>query len=125
VGGVGSIYVALAILLFAFSSIIGNYYYGEANIRFITKRRSVLFVYRLLVAGMVMFGALTTLDLAWSLADLTMACLTMCNLIAIALLSNQAFLLLKDYMAQKRRGIKSPVYKNGSIPQLKDKGECW
>ena len=74
---------------------------------------------------MVMFGALTTLDLAWSLADLTMACLTMCNLIAIALLSNQAFLLLKDYMAQKRRGIKSPVYKNGSIPQLKDKGECW
>ena len=125
VGSVGGIYVALAILLFAFSSIIGNYYYGEANIRFITKRRSVLFVYRLLVAGMVMFGALTTLDLAWSLADLTMACLTMCNLIAIALLSNQAFLLLKDYMAQKRRGIKSPVYKNGSIPQLKDKGECW
>ena len=45
VGSIGSTFVALAILLFAFSSIIGNYYYGEANIRFITSKRSVLFIY--------------------------------------------------------------------------------
>ena len=57
VGSIGSTFVALAILLFAFSSIIGNYYYGEANIRFITSKRSVLFIYRILVGGMVMFGA--------------------------------------------------------------------
>lgn len=44
VGSIGSTFVALAILLFAFSSIIGNYYYGEANIRFITSKRSVLFM---------------------------------------------------------------------------------
>lgn len=72
VGSIGSTFVALAILLFAFSSIIGNYYYGEANIRFITSKRSVLFIYRILVGGMVMFGALASLDLAWSLADVTM-----------------------------------------------------
>ena len=48
VGSIGSTFVALAILLFAFSSIIGNYYYGEANIRFITSKRSVLFMYPLL-----------------------------------------------------------------------------
>lgn len=71
VGSIGSTFVALAILLFAFSSIIGNYYYGEANIRFITSKRSVLFIYRILVGGMVMFGALASLDLAWSLADVT------------------------------------------------------
>lgn len=47
VGSIGSTFVALAILLFAFSSIIGNYYYGEANIRFITSKRSVLFIYRI------------------------------------------------------------------------------
>ena len=51
VGSIGSTFVALAILLFAFSSIIGNYYYGEANIRFITSKRSVLFIYRILVGG--------------------------------------------------------------------------
>ena len=71
VGSIGSTFVALAILLFAFSSIIGNYYYGEANIRFITSKRSVLFIYRILVGGMVMFGALASLDLAWSLAAQT------------------------------------------------------
>ena len=125
VGSVGSIFVAIAILLFAFSSIIGNYYYGEANIRFVTQKRSVLFTYRLLVGGMVMFGALASLDLAWSLADITMGLMTICNLIANSLLSRQAFLLLKDYIAQKQKGIISPVFDKNSIPELTDKAECW
>lgn len=125
IGSIGSIFVAIAILLFAFSSIIGNYYYGEANIRFITSRKSVLYSYRLLVAGMVMFGALASLDLAWSLADITMALMTICNLIAISLLSRQAFLLLNDYTTQKRNGIKSPVFDKDRIPELKGKAECW
>lgn len=125
VGSIGSTFVALAILLFAFSSIIGNYYYGEANIRFITSKRSVLFIYRILVGGMVMFGALASLDLAWSLADVTMGLMTICNLIAISLLSSQAFLLLQDYVAQKKAGIKSPVFDKNKIPELKDKAQCW
>ena len=125
VGSIGSTFVALAILLFAFSSIIGNYYYGEANIRFITSKRSVLFIYRILVGGMVMFGALASLDLAWSLADVTMGLMTICNLIAISLLSRQAFLLLQDYVAQKKAGIKSPVFDMNKIPELKDKAQCW
>lgn len=125
VGSIGGIFVAIAILLFAFSSIIGNYYYGEANIRFITQKKSVLFIYRLLVGGMVMFGAMASLELAWSLADITMALMTICNLIAVSLLSRQAFLLLNDYIAQKRKGIKSPVFDKNTIPELKDKAECW
>ena len=125
VGSIGSTFVALAILLFAFSSIIGNYYYGEANIRFITSKRSILFIYRILVGGMVMFGALASLDLAWSLADVTMGLMTICNLIAISLLRRQAFLLLQDYVAQKKAGIKSPVFDKNKIPELKDKAQCW
>ena len=125
VGSIGSIFVAVAILLFAFSSIIGNYYYGEANIRFVTQKKSVLFTYRLLVGGMVMFGALASLDLAWSLADITMGLMTICNLIAISLLGRQAFLLLNDYITQKRKGIASPRFTKNSIPELKDKAECW
>lgn len=125
IGNAGSIFVAVAILLFAFSSIIGNYYYGEANIRFVTQKKSVLFIYRMLVGAMVMFGALASLDLAWSLADITMALMTICNLIAISLLSRQAFLLLNDYISQKRKGIASPVFDKNNIPELKDKAECW
>lgn len=125
VGKAGGIFVAVAIFLFAFSSIIGNYYYGEANIRFITPKKSELYIYRLAVGGMVMFGALASLELAWSLADITMAFMTICNLFAISLLSKQAFLLLHDYIAQKRSGIKSPVFDKNKLPELKDKAECW
>ena len=125
VGKAGGIFVAIAIFLFAFSSIIGNYYYGEANIRFITPKNSVLYIHGLAVGGMVMFGALASLELAWSLADITMAFMTICNLFAISLLSKQAFLLLHDYIAQKRSGIKSPVFDKNKLPELKDKAECW
>lgn len=125
VGNMGNIFVAVAILLFAFSSIIGNYYYGEANIRFITKNKTVLVAYRILVAAMVMCGAVMSLDLAWSLADITMALMTICNLIAIVLLGKQAFMLLDDYRSQKRKGIKDPVFTCKSIPELEDKAECW
>lgn len=74
---------------------------------------------------MVMFGALASLELAWSLADITMAFMTICNLFAISLLSKQAFLLLHDYIAQKRSGIKNPVFDKNKLPELKDKAECW
>ena len=125
VGSFGHIFVAVAILLFAYSSILGNYYYGEANIRFITQRKSVLMVYRLLVAGMVLFGSLASLDLAWSLADVTMALMTLCNLVAIVLLSHQAFLLLQDYRSQKRAGIQDPIFTRDRIPELKGDIDCW
>ncbi len=124
VGDAGRVFVAVAILLFAFSSIIGNYYYGEANIRFITQRKTPMFIYRILVGGMVMFGALASLDLAWSLADVTMALMTLCNLAAIAPLSKQAFLLLEDYRRQKKEG-RDPVFDKNQIPELRDKAECW
>ncbi len=125
IGPSGGIFVAVAIFLFAFSSIIGNYYYGEANIRFITGNKNILYGYRIAVCGMVMFGAIASLDMAWNLADITMGFMTICNLIAISLLSKQAFLLLKDYLDQKKQGIKSPVYDKDRIPELKDKATSW
>lgn len=125
VGAFGGVFVAVAIFLFAFSSIIGNYYYGEANIRFITKNRRVLVFYRVLVGAMVLFGSLTSLEVVWGLADVTMALMTMCNLVAIALLNKQAFLLLKHYREQKRKGASSPVYSNGDIEKIRDCGTEW
>lgn len=125
IGHSGEVFISIAILMFAFSSIIGNYYYGEANIRFITGKRWVLNCYRVMVAGMVLWGALISLDLAWSMADLTMAMMTLCNLIAITILSPQAFKLLENYRRQKKDGIKDPVFKKDSLPELKDRLECW
>ncbi len=125
IGEAGNVFVAVAILFFAFSSIIGNYYYGEANVRYLTNSKVVMVVFRLLVCGMVMFGALASLDLAWSLADLCMACMTACNLVAITLLSKYVVRLLTDYRAQKKQGIKDPVFKKESMPDIQKDLECW
>lgn len=125
IGAAGGIFVAIALFFFAFSSIIGNYYYGEANVHYLTRRKWVLNVYRLLVGGMVMFGSLATLDLAWSLADVTMGLMTLCNLIAISLLGKYAFKLLEDYRKQKQAGIKDPVFTKDRLKEIEDELECW
>ena len=126
IGPFGSVFIAFAILLFAFSSIIGNYYYGEANIRFLTNNKTILTVYRLLSAGVVvMFGALATLELVWSLGDLCMALLTACNLVAIVALGSYVFRLLDDYRQQKRQGIKNPTFHRHQIPELEAELDCW
>ena len=126
VGSAGPVFVAVAIFLFAFSSIIGNYYYGEANIRFITQNKKVMTVYRVCSAGVVvMFGALASFEVAWNIVDLFMAFLTACNLTAIILLGRYAFRLLDDYRHQKRQGIKDPVFHRSQIPELEKELECW
>lgn len=125
VGSIGGIYVAIATLFFAYSSILGNYYYGEANIRFFTSRRWPIQLYRLLVGGMVMFGSLASLNLVWSLADVAMALMSICNLIAIFLLGKYAFRLLDDYLEQKRKGIKSPVFHKERMKDIEQDLECW
>ena len=126
VGAMGPIFIAVAILLFAFSSIIGNYYYGEANIRFITPSNTVMTIYRICSAGiMVIFGALASFELVWNIVDFFMAFLTACNLIAIVILGRYAFRLLDDYRQQKRQGIKEPVFHRRQLPEIEDEIECW
>ena len=125
IGSGGSTFVAIAILFFAFSSIIGNYYYGEANLRYITHNKGVMIAFRMLTGAMVMFGALASLDLVWSLADVCMGLMTICNLIAIVLLGKYAFRLLEDYREQKRQGIKEPVFKKEKMKDIQQDIECW
>lgn len=125
IGASGSIFVAVALFFFAFSSILGNYYYGEANIRFLTNKKWVLFGYRIVVSGMVLFGSLATLEVVWSLADITMGLMAVCNLIAILFLGKYAFRLLADYRAQKKAGIQSPIFKKETMPDIEKDLECW
>lgn len=126
VGPLGPIFIALAILMFAYSSMIGNYYYGEANIRFMTNRPIVLTVYRILSGGvMVMLGALLSLNTVWSIIDFCMALLTACNLVAIILLGKYVFRLLDDYTSQRQQGIKSPTFHRSQIPEIEQDLECW
>lgn len=110
IGIFGSYFIAFCILLFAFSSIVGNYSYCETNLFFISRRPAYLYLYRAGVGGMVFFGSLAGLDIVWNLADLFMAVMTITNLVAIALLGHIALKALQDYNRQKRAGIKSPSF---------------
>ena len=126
IGATGPTFIAIAILLFAFSSIIGNYYYGEANIRFMTSNSTVITIYRICSGGvMVIFGAMVSLDMVWNLGDFCMALLTACNLIAIVALGKYVFRLLDDYRTQKRNGIKEPIFHRSLLPEIEDELECW
>ena len=126
VGSWGPIFIAVAIFLFAYSSMIGNYYYGEANVRFMSSNPRAVTLFRILSGGvMVMFGALVSLDTVWSIIDLCMALLTACNLVGIILLGKYAFRLLDDYRRQKRQGISEPTFHRSQLPELEHELECW
>ena len=126
VGQTGPVFVAIAIFLFAFSSIIGNYYYGEANIRFMTSNRWVMTIYRICSAGVVvLFGAFASLDTVWTLGDICMAVLTFVNIIAILTLGKYVFRLADDYRKQRKQGIKDPVFKKNSMPDIQQELEAW
>lgn len=126
VGSWGTIFVAIALFLFAFTSIIGNYYYGEANIRFLTGKKWVLTVFRILSGGLFVFlGSVASFEFVWNMGDLFMALVTLCNLIALAFLCKHAFRLLEDYRSQRRKGIKNPVFKRSAMPDIAEDLDAW
>ena len=106
--------ITAAVCMFAFTSIIGNYFYAESNIRFISKSKTLMTVFRIAAAAMVFFGAQNNMDVAWSLADITMGVEAIINIIVIVLLSGIAFRTLKDYEDQRKEG-KDPVFRESNI----------
>ena len=108
-GGWAVHFLTIAIFLFAFSSVIGNYYYGETNIQFMTGSKAVLNGYRVLVCGFVFLGAIASLDLVWGLADIFMGIMASLNLAAVVMLSGVAVKLLANYSAQRKQGL-DPVF---------------
>ena len=108
-GGWAVHFLTIAIFLFAFSSVIGNYYYGESNIQFMTGSKAVLNGYRVLVCGFVFLGAIASLDLVWGLADIFMGIMASLNLAAVVMLSGVAVKLLANYSAQRKQGL-DPVF---------------
>jgi AGCS family alanine or glycine:cation symporter len=123
IGIFGTYFLAICTFLFAFSSIVGNYYYGQTNIEFISTNKGILNIFRAFVVLTVFIGSLASIDLVWNLADLFMAFMAVINLIAILFLGKYAFAALEDYSRQKKAG-KDPIFKASSIPGLTNT-EAW
>lgn len=86
-GPIGKIFVGIAIMLFGFTTILGNTFYGEANVQFIINRPIAINVYRLLILGMVVAGSLLEVPLVWQMADFMSAIMTVINLSSIILMA--------------------------------------
>ncbi len=124
VGIAATVFIAIAIMLFGFTSIIANYYYGENNLDFIHRSRHCRYILRISSAALVMVGSVVSLDIVWTLADITMGLMTLCNIAAILVLGRYARLCLDDYLSQLRQG-KDPVYRKETISEIADQTECW
>lgn len=123
VGEIGIHFVTFAIFAFAFSSLIGNYFYAESNIRFIKNSPVLLTIFRLTCLAAIMVGCLNSFDLAWNLADITMGFMAIVNLVAILLLGKWAFKALDDYTRQKKAG-QDPVFVADTIEGM-PATQCW
>ena len=124
IGPAGGLFITAAIFLFAYSTIIANYFYGETNIRFITRKMSYINLFRIITGVTVMAGALVSLQEAWSIVDVAMGVMTIVNLVAIIQLSPKAFFLLRNYIAQKKEG-HNPEFHRSMMPEIEKDIECW
>lgn len=120
-----SYFMAAAIILFCFTSIIANYSYAETNVMFLNgNSKRGLFAFRLSVLGMVMFGSVASLPVVWNLADASMGAMALINIIALVLLSKLAIKVIKDYEEQLKQG-KTPSFDRTKFPELDALEDAW
>ncbi|TMO58689.1 alanine/glycine:cation symporter family protein [Pseudoalteromonas aurantia] len=119
VGEWGAIFIAIAILFFAFTSIVANYSYAETNLMFLnTKYKHSMLIFRACVLGMVMFGAVGELGLIWTMADISMGMMAIVNVVALFMLSGFVIWLYQDYCSQLKSGV-TPVFNPDNHPEMK------
>ncbi|MFW5927490.1 MAG: alanine/glycine:cation symporter family protein [Wenzhouxiangella sp.] len=125
VGGWGETFVSVTLMLFAFSSILYNFYLGENASRWINPDDRIFFiVFRLLMLALILWGSMQDLTTVFSFADLTMALLAIVNLVALAFLMKTGFRLMRDYDEQWRAG-KTPVFDPERFSDLEIDHEAW
>ncbi len=108
----GSGFIAVALLFFAFTTIMAYYYIAETNLSYLLgKKKGTIFLWglRFLIMIATFYGTIRTAELAWTIGDIGVGIMAWLNIIAIILLRKPAFLALKDYREQRDRGI-DPVF---------------
>ncbi len=106
-GSFGPIFIAVSMSLFAFTTLIGNYYYCEGCLKYILRRdpsRGGMLVFRLAATALVFVGAIVSAGLAWDTADMLQGTMVIINIPVILILGNKGVAVLKDYMRQRKEG---------------------
>ena len=125
-GAFGPVFITVAMILFAFTTLLGNLYYVDKCIIFIMGKvpgKTFMRVYHIVAALLIFVGAGLSADLLWNIADVTMGGMTIINMPVIFILGKYAFRALKDYDKQLKEG-KTPVFKAKNI-DLPHKVDYW
>jgi AGCS family alanine or glycine:cation symporter len=123
--GFGSIFVAIALFFFAFTTIVAYYYIAETNIAYINRkvgRPWLVFLLKITILASCLYGAVRTADLAWTLGDIGVGVMAWLNIIAILFLQKPALDSLKDYEAQQKAG-REPTFR--TTPEALPNADLW
>ena len=127
-GGFGEIFIAIAILFFAFTSILANFSFSSVNIEYLFRRhaKKAVGAFKIVIIAMVLLGSVAELSVVWDFADLAMGLMATTNLFAILLMAPIAVSVLKDYERQRRQGIEEPLFDPAILknPELVDE-DVW
>ena len=127
-GKVGPVFITVAMVLFAFTTLLGNLYYVDNALAYMNKKRPpsqrFMRIFYVFCVAVIFVGAIVPMDFAWTMADITMGGMTLINIPCCLILSPTAVRALRDYEAQKRAG-HNPVFRAGSIGLDPDRLSFW
>ena len=120
-GAWSEIIIIVSVFFFAYSSILANYVYSQNNLEFLFKNKIIHWIFNASFLFFIYFGAIQSLSLVLTIADLTMGIMALINLFALIMLWKYVFLALKDYDSQKKLFLKNPIFKRKDHPHLAQK----
>lgn len=124
----GAVFVAVALALFAFTTLLGNFFYVDNNLAFINNRvmpgDKFMKVFRVIAAIVIFLGAGLSMTAAWAIADILMALMCLVNIPACMLLGKVAYKALDDYKKQRAEG-KNPVFRAADIGLDESEVDYW
>ena len=127
-GSVGPVFITIAMVLFAFTTLLGNLYYVDNALVFLNNNvmpgRRFKNVFKAVCVGVIFLGSIVSVDIAWAIADITMGGMTLINLPACVILSKYAINALKDYDNQKKMKM-NPVFKACNIGMDTEQLDFW
>lgn len=125
-GTAGVVFITIALILFAFTTLLGNYYFAETGMAYLCGKlpsKGVRYAQRALAVLVILIGSIASLGIVWDTADVLMGLMAVINVPVVFLLVKPAVQCLEDYRAQKKEG-KTPVFKAANI-DLKEETDFW
>ena len=127
-GTAGPVFITVAMVLFAFTTLLGNIYYVDNALTFMNNKvkpsKRFLNIFYIACTVVIFVGAIIPMDAAWAMADITMGAMTLINLPTCMILGKHAIACLKDYEIQKKAG-KNPIFKASSIDINEEDLDFW